>query len=136
MWYTFRQWRLACVGRERKLQITVLQSFRVVTPTAETSSGRKGSRKPSDGHISDSDSKSDEPKDQYTGGGDADAGPNQVEQPPGIQPHCDSVNDLGLILRGAMTDNEVSRVISALTPGQKYTCEQTISKFYLSKSLK
>ena len=81
--------------------------FRVVTPSTETSSGRAGSRNPSDGHVSDSDSESDEPKDQNTGGGDADAGPNLVEQPPGIQPDSHSVNDLGLILRGPMTDNEV-----------------------------
>ena len=103
------------------LQITVLQSFRVVTLTAETSSGSTDSRNPSDGHVSDSDtSDSDEPEDHSMGGGDTDAGPSQVEQPPGVQPDSDSVNDLGLILRGAMTDNEVSRAISDLTPGQKY----------------
>ena len=108
--------------RKKAADYHITKFFRVVTPTTETSSGRTGLRNPSDGHVSDSDSESDsEPEDQNTGGGDADAGPNEVEQPPGIQPDSDSVNDLGLILRGAMTDNEVSRAILALTPGQKYT---------------
>ena len=46
-----------------------------------------------------------------------------MEQPPGLQPDSGCINDLGLILRETMTDSEVSRAISALTPGpgQKYT---------------
>ena len=88
-----------------KRDCRITKFFRVVTPTTETSSGSTGSRNPSGGHVSDSDtSDSDEPEDRSTVGGDTDAGPNQVEQSPGVQPDSDGVNGLGLILRGAMTD--------------------------------
>ena len=50
-----------------------------------------------------------------------DDGPSQAELRPGFQRDSDSINDLGLIFGESMTDSEVSRAISGLTPGQKYS---------------
>lgn len=55
---------------------------------------------------SDSD---DDPKDM--GGRGTDAGPNQIEQLPDVQPDSGSINDLGLILRRTMTDSELSQAL-------------------------
>ena len=92
--------------------------FCVVTPTPDARSGSTSSRNDNlnDGHVSDNDIESSDSDDDPE-----DAGPNQIEQPPGVQDDSGIINDLGLILRGTMTDRVVSRAVSGLTPGQNYT---------------
>ena len=100
----------------------ITKFFRVATPTTEAPTPEAGSGSMSSSSDPDHVSTHSEPED--TGGGDDDAGPTQVEQHSGVQPDSDdsdSINDLGLILRESLTVSEVSRAISGLTPGQKYT---------------
>ena len=86
----------------------ITKYFHVITPSTEISSPGSGSTGstnnptgPNDAeHVSDIDtgsSDSDEPENGRCHS--ADAGPSEMEQPPGVQPDSGCINDPGLKLR-------------------------------------
>lgn len=124
---------------DRATDVHITKYFRTASPTTKVPtfesgsvSGTSSSNDPDGhyvtdtGHVSDHDSESsdsepEEPEDAQ-GRGDGNIGPALIEQHPTVRLDSNSVNDLGVILnRESMTVMEVSRAISGLTPGQRYT---------------